>query len=202
MHLPPRLNSSDLWSVKDNGTRAPSTRPKQKRASSSVKLSRSTEPGQSQVSSLYRTKKAHPSLLWSLPNQRPPVPIWRGFTREESDRLTDAILGLFGLDDLIGCTTQEMNMRPIPHAFHEEAVRAMVALFAEWEPLLLQWVFTRVVPPTQGYDRSTRLGYPFFEVRPDKLSVLLPILHACSLATSRSCRVRTPSITSDYSQSR
>jgi hypothetical protein len=126
------------------------------------------------LSAAYRVKEAPQGLMRVLPKQRPPVVVWRDFDRETSDKFTDANLELAGLTDYIGCSTQEMPMRPIPHTFYESEVHSMITLFAKWEPIILRWVFKQLRPPTQAYNRKTRLGYPFFEIRPDKLSVLLP----------------------------
>ena len=109
-----------------------------------------------------------------LPRQRPPQVVWRGFNPDQSAEFIDANLELGGFDDYIGCSTQEMDRRPVPHTFGAEQVQPMADLYTKWADRLFRWIFKQIRPPTQTYNRNTRMGYPYFTIRPDKLTVLLP----------------------------
>lgn len=89
--------------------------------------------------------------------------------------LTDQILREFA-PDFVGCSTEEPPLRPIPHSFAELSpqIQRLVELFTERGPAVYRFLLARIVPEDQTFDTKSRLGYPSFEVTPNKLGVLWP----------------------------
>jgi hypothetical protein len=111
---------------------------------------------------------------WIINPRRPsslslPLANWYTQTHAQDDMFEQ-----FGLDDLIGCSTGEMFLRPIPHIFQRSEVAALTALYERWAPEMLQRIFAAIVPPIQTYNRTSRLGWPFFRSSPNKVTVLRP----------------------------
>lgn len=122
----------------------------------------------------YRVLREAPELHKLIPPQRTAFPILPDVTREDSWKLIDAVTSTFGLDDYVGCTTQEMWRRPIPHVAQRTGLEALITLYKEWSDTLFEWIFSQVAPPVQTYEKRSAMGFPVNERRDDKLNVLRP----------------------------
>lgn len=93
---------------------------------------------------------------------------------EESNRLVDEMMQAFN-PEMVGCSTQEMARRPIPHVFEPSPqMEKLRELFEFRAADTYRFLFSRIAPMTQTYDRRSRLGYPEFNIPADKWGVLSP----------------------------
>jgi hypothetical protein len=126
------------------------------------------------VSDAYIVKRAPDALLRRLPPRRGPQYVLAGLTDAQTAELIDGTFSQWGFDNFVGCQTGEINRRPVPHVVERKGTQNLEALYEAWAGDLFTWVFRRLAAPVQTYDKRSRMGFPYFEVRPDKLEVLLP----------------------------
>jgi hypothetical protein len=86
----------------------------------------------------------------------------------------DALFSRFKLDDLSGCTTAEMRSRPIPQVFRTEETATLTKLFENWAPMLYSRLIRELAAPIQVLNKTSRLGWPVFEMPRSKRAALQP----------------------------
>jgi len=74
--------------------------------------------------------------------------------------IQDELFSRFGLDDLVGCTTAEMRSRPVPHVFEVSKTKALTDLYSKWLPLIFARIVSELKPPTQVFNKTSRMGWP------------------------------------------
>jgi hypothetical protein len=87
----------------------------------------------------------------------PGVPISSGLP------VADELFAEFGLSEYIGCVTAEMKQRPIPHVFRESETQALTNLYIDWLPDIISRIVKELVPPTQPFNKKSRLGFFRFD---------------------------------------
>lgn len=70
--------------------------------------------------------------------------------------------------EYLGCTTQEMFMRPIPHATPVAEFAPLQDLIDEFLEPIMRWLFATLRAVPQAFEKMSRLGYPYFIVPDDK----------------------------------
>lgn len=85
---------------------------------------------------------------------------WLDF--QDQIKIQDQLFGQFGLDDLVGCTTAEMRSRPVPHVFEATKTKALTDLYVKWLPLIFARIIGELHPPTQVFNKTSRMGWPVF----------------------------------------
>lgn len=92
---------------------------------------------------------------------------------KDSLAIADELLTRFKLPQYVGCVTGEISKRPIPQAFRTAETRALTELYKKWMPFLYERIFSELTPPTQAFNRDSRLGDPEFRIPDNKKDVLL-----------------------------
>lgn len=110
----------------------------------------------------------------AVPRRRPASQTVPGLTILDSLNAAAQLFPLLGLEDYVGCVTAEMRRRPVPHLFRTEEVQALTRLYASWAPDIISRVKAKLRYPVQSYNKTSRLGYPYFTVPISKMQVLLP----------------------------
>lgn len=103
-------------------------------------------------------------------------------TNAESWTLTDNMLNFAGLSDFAGCATFERAhptrrgwaKRPVTHVSRAEERASLLHVFDALGEQFYAWIKENVKPEYQTYDKKSRLGAPYYEIREDKIEVLLP----------------------------
>lgn len=99
------------------------------------------------------------------------VPLLTAHAAEDQQ---DRLFHLFGLDNLIGCTTAEMRRRPVPHCFKSEQTKAITDLYLSRGPEVLERFIRQIRAPLQPLNKQSRLGWPYFKRPESKRNTLLP----------------------------
>jgi hypothetical protein len=70
--------------------------------------------------------------------------------------------------------TGEMMWRPIPHVFPEASVAPLLDVWRKHTPTIYDYIFSNLKPVTQAFNKTSKLGYPFFSRPESKLETLRP----------------------------
>jgi hypothetical protein len=117
--------------------------------------------------------KADQAYLHRVINpKRGPTDSVPGLDMAKSAAASDRMFTEFGLEQFVGCVTAEMKSRPIPHVFRVSETAALTALYKDWAPFIFRRIFRELEPPTQTYNKVSRLGWPYFENPDNKRDIL------------------------------
>lgn len=86
-----------------------------------------------------------------------------GLTWKDYIAVKDHLFGRFGLGEYQGCLSGEMSSRPVPHVFKTADVAKLTALFLKRAPAIYARLVPLLKPPTQTLNKSSRLGWPWFD---------------------------------------
>lgn len=95
-----------------------------------------------------------------------------GLSNAAACRIGDELFRRFGPEDLVGCVSAEMRSRPVPHVFREEEVLPLVELYHSWSDRIYPFLLRQLKPPVQTFNRTSRLGWPYFRSELHKRSLL------------------------------
>jgi len=150
----------------------------------------------SSVGEMYEIRRADPYFSKHIPPRRLPFPTFaRIFEGDEavahvdvaqSAHIADSLMDVARISEYKGCSTFERAHpsrrgwahRPITHAARQSEQQALTDLYEEFGARMYAVILAGIEPPTQAYDKNSRIGAPVYEIAEHKLQILMPYFMA------------------------
>lgn len=112
---------------------------------------------------MYITQKAPPEVTSVVNPRRGAALVTPGLKWKDYLPAKDYLFEKFGLSEYVGCLTGEMLSRPVPHVFKTAEVKLVTDLFVRRAPAIYERLVPLIKPPLQTLNRTSRLGWPWFD---------------------------------------